>query len=71
MFNCICYESSNKYIQVVEIATMESIFFAQAGIGFTVYKSCTRRFVHAVTTGFKGLSCSPVSGLDSSYKDIL
>ena len=38
----------------MEIATIESIFFAQAGMGFKVYKPCTRGSVHAVTTGFKG-----------------
>ena len=66
--NCICYKSSNKRIQVVEIATKVCIFFDQAGIGFKVYKPCRRRSVHAVTTGFKGLSSSPVSRLDISSK---
>ena len=37
-------------------------------MGFMVYKLCTRRSVHAVTTGFKGLSSSPVSQLDRSTK---
>ena len=68
LLNCICYKSSNKHIQVVEIATKVCIFFDQAGIGFKVYNPCRRRSVHAVTTGFKGLSSSPVSRLDRSAR---
>ena len=54
----------------MEIATIESIFFAQAGMGFTVYnKPCTRGSVHAVTTGFKGLSSSQTVRTKTFCKD--